>query len=170
MAAALVHLAADTPGPSYLRIDKGPFTPLYAPGTDFSAGMARVRAGRDVTIVATGVMVTQALAVAEALGRDGIDAGLVDVYRLKPVDADALLEHLAGTRKVVVLEEHSVLGGLGGLVCEIVAERDRTLRVRRLGVPDVYHPEVGSRDWLRALDGLDVPGITASIRRFLVDA
>lgn len=171
MTAALVRLAADTPGPSYLRIDKGPFTPVYPEGTDFTAGVARVRAGRDVTIVATGIMVTQALAVADALGQGGIEAGIVDVYRLKPANADELLALLAGpTRRIVVLEEHSVLGGLGGLVAEVVAEHDRTLVVKRLGVPDVYHAEVGGREWLRGLDGLDVAGVTASVRRFLEDA
>ena len=170
MTAGLVRLAADTPGPAYLRIDKGPFTPLYADDADFTAGVARVRDGADVTIVATGIMVSQALAVADTLAGAGIEAGIVDVYRLKPVDPDALLALLRGPRRVVVLEEHAAGGGLGGLVAEIVSERERTLRVKRLGVPDIYHPEVGSRDFLRGLDGLDVPGIVASVRRFLEDA
>jgi len=164
MVGALVHMAYKSPGPKYIRIDKGPFTPIYDPGKlDFSDGLATVKSGKDLTIVATAIMVTQALKVVEELAIHGVDAGIVDFYRLKPANNRFFLEAVSHSKRIVTLEEHTIAGGLGSIVCEIMADQGTTIPVKRIGIPDNYRLEVGSRAWVQSLDGLDVYGITKTI-------
>ena len=164
MTAALVHEAYSNPGPKYIRIDKGPFATLYDPEDhDFSDGLAVARPGQDLTIIATGIMVTQALEVAKKLEDSGISAGIVDFYRLKPANETSLLSLVEDSRRIVTLEEHTIHGGLGGIVSEILVDNGVTTPVKRIGINDAYRLEVGEREWVRSLDGLDVQGITQTI-------
>ncbi|MBI4394409.1 MAG: 1-deoxy-D-xylulose-5-phosphate synthase [Euryarchaeota archaeon] len=164
MAGGIIPLAYRTPGPKYIRLDKGPFTPMYEPDSaEFTQGCGIVRNGTDLTIVATGVMTTQALQVADDLEASGISARVVDVYRLKPVDAPRLASLLDGTARIVTLEEHSIVGGLGSIILETLSDHGIRVPVLRLALPDQYRFEVGSRDYLRRLDGLDRHGVTRKI-------
>ena len=168
MTAALVHLAYQSPGPKYIRIDKGPFTPIYDPeNPDFSDGLATVKSGAALTIVAAGIMVTQALKVVEELAEHGVDAGIVDFYRLSPANDRLFLETVSHSKRIVTLEEHTIAGGLGSIVCEILADHETTIPVKRIGIPNNYRFEVGSREWVRSLDGLHVSGITKTILDWL---
>lgn len=168
MIASLVPLLRRTPGPKYIRLDKGSFPSLYGDnGHDFSAGVHRLRAGTDVILVATGIMVHQALRVAEELSRDGIAAGVVDLYRLKPVNADVIWELLEGVQRVVTLEENSIVGGLGTVIAELICDAQRPIALRRLALADQFRFELGSREALQALDGLDVPGVTRTIKEWM---
>ncbi|MBW2648028.1 MAG: 1-deoxy-D-xylulose-5-phosphate synthase, partial [Deltaproteobacteria bacterium] len=95
MVASLLHLAHETPSPSYIRFDKGPFTHIYdGRDDDFSAGLTVLKEGNDLTIITTGIMVTQALTIIEELAKHGIQAGLIDLYKLKPVNKGMLAEVL----------------------------------------------------------------------------
>lgn len=164
MIAAAARLAYETTGPGYIRFDKGPFDDIYETRRyDFHDGLAVLKEGKDLTVVATGIMVTHALKVVAELERQGVKAGLIDLYRLKPVNKDLLAQALEASPRVVTLEEHTTMGGLGSIVLESLAQKDMVIPVKVFGIPDVYRSEVGSRDMLRSLDGIDVAGICRSV-------
>ncbi len=134
----VIEHAARDPGPYYVRLPRGAGPDVHPPGWRFRLGQPTVlRPGQDVTLAACGLMVATALQAAERLQGLGVSARVVNVSSLKPLDAGALVQAVAGTRAVVTLEEHSIIGGLGGAVCEALGEH-HPLPVRRLGVPDVF--------------------------------
>jgi len=168
MTAQVVHLAHKTPGPSYIRIDKGPFPHIYDNSNhDFGDGLAILKPGKDLTIIATSIMVGQALELAHELKKHGIQAGVVDLYRLKPVNKKLLIDAIKLSKRIVTLEEHTVLGGLGSIVHEILADNGILTPVKVFGIPDKYRCEVGSREMLRSLDRLDVPTICKTVLEWM---
>lgn len=155
MTSKLVHLAYKTKGPSYLRIDKGPFKHLYKDGDNFSDGLSVLKEGRDIKIIATGIMVQEAMTIVEELDKIGIDVGLVDVYRLKPINKEKLATEIKKSDRIVTLEEHTIQGGLGSIVLELMSEKEILRPVKLFGIPDVFQHEVGSRAMLRSICGFD---------------
>ena len=124
-ARAALRLAAATPGPVYVRMGRAAVPCVYDDEVELEIGRAYVlREGSDVTIVANGVEIREALAAADALAADGISAEVIDAFSVKPLDAATILESVAKTRCVVTAEEHSVIGGLGSAVCELLAGAD----------------------------------------------
>ncbi len=137
-AAGAIRVAATTPGPFYVRLGRAPLASVYAEGYEFELGRATVlREGSDVTLAACGVMVERALEAADALIAEGISAEVVDVATIKPIDADTLADSAARTGAVVACEEHSIVGGLGSAVAEVLGER-APVPFRRVGVRDVF--------------------------------
>ena len=168
MAASLIHLAYQMPGPNCLWFDKGPFPPLYENGEhDFSEGVSLLKPGKELLIVSTGIMVGEALKIAEELEKNGVSAGVVDLYRLKPLNKKLLFDILKETKRIVTLEEHTVSGGLGGIICEFLAESQLLLPVKILGIPDVFRYEVGTRERLRFLDGINSSSVVNNIKNWL---
>ncbi|HJN88307.1 MAG TPA: transketolase C-terminal domain-containing protein, partial [Dehalococcoidia bacterium] len=157
------RMACLEPVPKYVRIERSTLGKIYDNGHDFSAGLDLLVDGPDLVIISTGIMTHQALQAAEELARRGVAAGVIDLYRLKPVDEEALLEAIGDTPRIVTLEEHSLIGGLGSLVCEILSDHGRPIPVKRIGLPDRYLYKYGSREWLQALVGLDLDSIVNSI-------
>lgn len=165
-ARAAVRAAYEADGPVYLRLGRLAAPVIHGDGYRFEVGRGVVeRAGSDVTVVATGLMVSSALEAAEALAAEGIDCEVVNMHTVKPLDADLVAESAAKTGRVVTVEEHSVVGGLGGAVCEALAERC-PVPVRRVGVRDVFG-ESGPAVGLLAKYGLDGAGVAESVRSFL---
>ena len=121
--------------------------------------------GKDVTIVATGLCVSSALEAADMLAEDGIEAKVINIHTIKPIDSDLLVEAAKETGKVVTVEEHSVIGGLGGAVCEVLSEK-YPVPVKRIGVNDVYG-ESGPAVKLIEKYGLDGKGVYASVKEFV---
>ena len=157
------RIAYSEPGPKYIRIERGTLGKIYDAGHDFSAGLSVLLEGSDLIIVSTGIMVHEALHVAEELGRHGVDTGVVDLYRIKPVDPETLLEAVGGFPHLVTLEEHSIIGGLGSLVSEILSDYGRPIPTKRFGIPDRFVYQYGSREWLREQVGLDVNSLVRNI-------
>lgn len=165
-ARAAVRAAYEADGPVYLRLGRLAAPVIHGDGYRFEVGRGVVeRAGSDVTVVATGLMVSSALEAAEALAAEGIDCEVVNMHTVKPLDAELVAESAAKTGRVVTVEEHSVIGGLGGAVCEALAERC-PVPVRRVGVRDVFG-ESGPAVGLLAKYGLDGAGVAESVRSFL---
>lgn len=162
MIAAITRMASKANGPVYIHMDKGPFPPIYK-NNDFSTGLTELKKGTDITIIATGIMVPQALKVAKELGKQRIQVGIIDLYRLKPVNESLLIDMIKHYKKIVTLEEHTILGGLGSIVCEIIAENGIGIQVKRLGIPDTYRCEIGDREYLRSLDGISVDKVCKTI-------
>ena len=165
-ARAAVRAAYEADGPVYLRLGRLAAPVIHGDGYRFEVGRGVVeREGADVTVVATGLMVSSALEAAEALAAEGIDCEVLNLHTVKPLDADLVAESAAKTGRVVTVEEHSVIGGLGGAVCEALAERC-PVPVRRVGVRDVFG-ESGPAVDLLAKYGLYGAGVAESIRSFL---
>jgi transketolase len=126
-------------GPAYMRIKRGDLPKLFDAESLPPLGKAQVvRPGRDGWILASGVMVALALEALEALAAQGIQAGLVNVGTLKPLDVALVRDLAAGGRPILVAENHSIVGGLGSAVAEVIAEAGLAVRFARLGVADVF--------------------------------
>ncbi|MEX0775479.1 MAG: transketolase C-terminal domain-containing protein [Phycisphaeraceae bacterium] len=159
MAAAVMHH-----GPVYLRLGKKGEPDVHGGELDastFALGKAiTLRPGRDVCLLATGNLVAGTLEVADLLQRRGVSAQVVSMHTVKPLDEAMLAESFARFGLVVTIEEHSVIGGLGGAVAEWLADRALELnnagaaRLLRLGTPDVFPHQAGHQDDLRELAGL----------------
>ena len=138
-ARAAVEAAIKIDGPVYLRFGRLNVPVVNdKPGYKFEVGRGvQLRDGKDVTIVATGYMVGEAITAAEILANEGIDARIINIHTLKPIDKEIIGEAAKATGTIVTAEEHSIIGGLGSAVCEAVAETC-PVPVVRLGVDDVY--------------------------------
>jgi len=158
-AAAAVHIARNSNGPVYVRIDKGKLPLLYDKKNNFSDGMAILKTGSDLMIIATGTMVHQAFRAADKLAQHSIDTGIIDLYRIKPINEDLFLTAVKKVRRIATLEEHSVIGGIGSAVGEILADRGMALSLKRIGIADKYCSVCGDREWMRKDYGLDIENI-----------
>lgn len=166
-ARAAVQAAYEIDGPVYLRLGRLAVPVVNdRPDYDFRVGKAVTqREGSDVTLVATGLMVQAALGAAEALEAKGISAEVLDVHTIKPLDVDAIVASAEKTGRVVTCEEHSVIGGLGGAVCEALSEH-RPTPVHRIGVHDVFGHSGPAVDLLHEF-GLDAEGVAREVDDFL---
>lgn len=137
-AKSAIRLAAATPGPFYVRLGRVGAPQIHPDGFELELGRAYVlREGADVTLAACGVMVAEALVAADLLAADGISAEVIDVASIKPLDGDTLLTSARKTGAVVTCEEHSIIGGLGSAVAELLGENEPT-RMVRVGMNDVF--------------------------------
>ena len=166
-ARACVKAALDFEGPVYMRFGRAA-VPVINDREDyrFEIGKGEVlREGSDVTIIATGIMVSSALEAAEKLAEEGVSAEVINICTIKPLDRELIAASARKTGKVVTAEEHSVVGGLGGAVCEALAE-DCPVPVCRIGIQDVFG-ESGSAGALLAKYGLDGDGVYRKVKGFL---
>jgi transketolase len=160
--------AAALPGPVYLRLGRYPVPRVHPADYQFQLGrLIRLRDGDDVVLFATGHMVSKALEAADQLAEQGLESRVVNVSTIKPLDAEGILREVQGVGAAFTVEEHSIIGGLGSAVAEVLAEgRETPLLFRRLGVRDRFG-ESGTADELLELHGLHAPGIAAQVARAL---
>ena len=164
-AAAAIRLAAATPGPFYVRLGREPLPEVYDEGFTCDVAFANVlREGSDISIMACGVEVAQALAAADALAAEGISAEVVDVMSVKPLDEETIIASAAKTGRVLTVEEHSIYGGMGSAVAELLGEK-HPVPVTRLGM--TTFGQSGDAAELLAHYGLDAAGIAARVREVL---
>ena len=166
-AKAAVRAALEYEGPVYIRFGRAAVPVINdTPDYKFEIGKGTVvREGADVTIVATGICVDSAIGAAEKLAADGINAEVINICTIKPLDKDIIINSAKKTGKVVTVEEHSVIGGLGSAVCDALAESLPT-PVKKLGMQDIFG-ESGPAGELIAKYGLDAQGVYASVKEFL---
>ena len=156
--AAAMHYSLEHLGPMFLRISRMPVRAIHGEGFEFKLGKAiTLREGHDVTLMANGVMVSRALDAADSLAIRGIQARVLNMSSMSPMDADAVLDAARSTRGIVTAEEALVAGGLGGAVAEILAVH-HPAPMRILGVPGVFAP-TGSAEFLLQHFGLTSDGI-----------
>mgnify|MGYP000599203411 FL=1 len=165
-AKACVKAAYEYNGPVYLRFGRLAVPVINdRPDYKFELGKGVVlREGKDVTIVATGLCVSSALEAAEKLAADGIDAKIINIHTIKPLDEELIVAAAKETGKVVTVEEHSVIGGLGSAVCDALAEKC-PVPVKKIGVQDVYG-ESGPAVALLAKYKLDGEGVYEQVKEF----
>ena len=165
-AKAAVRAAYEADGPVYLRLGRLAVPVIHGDDYEFQVGKAVVeREGTDVTVVACGLMVASALEAAEALAAKGISCEVVNMATVKPLDEETLLASARKTGRVVTGEEHSVIGGLGSAVCDVLSEKLPT-PVKKVGVQDVFG-ESGPAVDLLAKYGLEGAGVAASSEEFV---
>ena len=165
-AKAAVRAAYEFEGPVYLRFGRLAVPVINdRPDYKFEIGKGVVlREGKDVTIIATGLPVSNCLEAAEKLAADGIEAKVINMHTIKPLDEELVLAAAKETGKVVTVEEHSVIGGLGSAVCDVLAEK-APARVLKIGINDVFG-ESGPAVELIKKYGLDADSIYEKIKKF----
>ena len=137
-ARAAVEAAINYKGPVYMRFGRAPVPVIYGEDYSFDIGRGNVLAdGGDVTIIAAGLTVYMALEAREMLSKEGIDAAVIDMASIKPLDEELVVKYAKKTGRVVTAEEHSIIGGLGGAVCECLSEKC-PVPVKRVGVRDTF--------------------------------
>lgn len=166
-AKAAVKAAAEYEGPVYLRFGRAACPVINdRPDYQFEIGKGNVvREGSDVTIVATGICVGNALEAAEMLAADGISAEVINICTIKPLDEELIVKSAKKTGKVVTAEEHSVIGGLGSAVCDALC-KSNPVPVKKIGMQDTFG-ESGSAAALVEKYQLDGKGIYAQVKEFL---
>lgn len=166
-ARAAVQAAIEYVGPVYLRFGRAA-VPIINDREDYKFEIGKgeiLHEGSDVTIVATGICVSSALEAADKLAADGISAEVINIHTIKPLDTELIVNSAKKTGKVVTAEEHTIIGGLGGAVCEALSEKAPT-PVLRIGINDVFG-ESGTAAELVAKYGLDGEGIYAKVKEFV---
>ena len=166
-ARAAVRAAYEYVGPVYLRFGRLA-VPVINDRPDYKFEMGKgitLRDGKDVTIIATGLCVSEALTAADMLKADGIDAQVINIHTIKPLDEELVLAAAAKTGRVVTCEEHSVIGGLGSAVCDVLSEKLPT-RVMKIGINDTFG-ESGPAKELIVKYGIDGASIAAKVKAFM---
>ena len=166
-AKAAVRAALEYEGPVYIRFGRAAVPVINdKPDYKFEIGKGTVvREGSDITIVATGICVDSALGAAEKLAAEGVSAEVINICTIKPLDEEIIINSARKTGKVVTVEEHTIIGGLGSAVCDCLSAHQPT-PVKKLGMQDVFG-ESGSASALVAKYGLDAEGVYKSVKEFL---
>ena len=166
-ARAAVHAAYEHEGPVYLRFGRLAVPVINdRPDYKFEIGKGTVlKEGSDVTVFATGLEVSETLEAAKMLEKDGISAEVVNIHTIKPIDAELIVSSVSKTKKAVTVEEHSIIGGLGSAVAEVLCEK-APAKLLRIGVEDRFG-ESGPAVELIQKYGLDAAGISKKIKDFM---
>ncbi len=163
-AAKWVPVVAEFEGPVFLRLSRAATIPVHDDDVEPQIGKAiKLRDGKDVTLFANGAMVGRSLRAADELLKDGIYAQVIEMHTLKPLDVDAVIEAAETTGAIVTVEEHSVIGGLGGAVAETLCSR-RPTKLERVGIPDTFARTAPDPESLMDAFGLSVSDIVAKAR------
>lgn len=162
----LVREAANTAGPMFIRFTRDAVPVIYDEDQEFTIGKAvQLQDGKDVALIAIGDTVRLAIEAAEQLKAQGITARVLDMHTLKPLDTDAVHDCIQSIGKIVTIEDHNILNGLGSAVCECVAEAGRGT-VRRIGVQDQFG-QSAPYERLLAMNGITVENIVAQAKSLL---
>ncbi len=164
-AAELIRQAVAYDGPCYIRLGRAAVPVFYQQGDYIKLGRGNwLRRGSNATVIATGIMVSEAMAAAAVLAEEGIDIGVIDIHTIKPIDEDILIE-AASVGPVVTAEEHSVIGGLGGAVAEVLSRRF-PVKMEMVGQQDTFG-ESGKPDELKSKYHMTAVDIVEAVKRVL---
>lgn len=166
---AATRAIVDYPGPCYLRLGKAGEPVVHQGSIDFRLGKAIcLRDGEDVTLISTGGMLQTTVGVADTLALAGINARVLSMHTLKPLDDEAVMAAARETRAILTIEEHSIIGGLGSAVAELLAEtEDVRVPFKRLGIPPRFSPRVGTQEYLLQENRLDLNSIVEAVTALL---
>ena len=150
-------------GPAYVRLGRAAVPVCYDEADEIVLGKGnQLRDGKDVTIIATGIMVNEALMAAEQLAAEGIDARVIDMHTIKPLDEDIIVKAASETGAIVTAEEHSVIGGLGSAVAEVVVKKC-PVKMAMVGQQDTFG-ESGKPDELKKKYGMTADDIVKAVK------
>ena len=166
-ARAAVKAAYEYKGPVYMRFGRVA-VPVINDNPDYKFEIGKgvtLKDGNDLTIIANGILVSEALQAAEMLAKDGINARVINIHTIKPLDKDLVIKAAKETGKIVTVEEHSVIGGLGSAVCDVLSEQLPT-PVLKIGVNDVFGHSGPAVELIKEF-GLDGDSIAAKVKEFV---
>ncbi|MCC6141059.1 MAG: 1-deoxy-D-xylulose-5-phosphate synthase [Nitrospira sp.] len=168
-AAELAQVVHQDSSPQYIRFDRAGIPEVYASRPiAIEDGLTQLRQGKDVCIIATGVMVHTALAAADILRQtSNLNVGVIDAFRIKPMNAELLKQYLHNVDRVVTLEEHLLAGGLGSAIAELLIDHDVRIPTMRIGQNDRFVFEYGGRNAIWEKYGLDVGAVTSRIVKWV---
>lgn len=163
-------MAYNSKGPVYVRVDKGIEPILYSDGGhDFSSGLKKVKEGSELLIVSSGIMVHKAIEVAHALDRKGVSSGVLDLFRVKPLNCGLLLDYLKEIKCVVTIEDNTITCGIGSEICEFLLDNSRFIPIKRIAFADIHCFDKGDRDLIHKSHGLDSKSVIEKIMSWLKD-
>ena len=165
-ASVVARLAHEKNGPSYIRLDKGVYPVIYENGRDLQNGFKVIRPVQAVNIISTGYMTSVAIRLVEELERQGVNVGLLDLMRLKPVDP-LFYKTIENTESLITIEENSLVGGLGSIVSELLSDNNSAIKLKRIGSQDKQFLVYGTRSWLHSLNGLTLPDLQKTVLSWL---
>lgn len=161
-----IYKAAEHNGPVYIRLGRSKIPVIFDENYKFEIGKGvELKKGNDISLIATGIMVEKALVAAEELSKEGISARVINISTIKPIDEDIIIKAAKETKGIVTVEEHSIIGGLGSAVTEVVSENAPTY-VERIGTMDVFG-ESGDGNELLEKYGLNVKNIIDKSKKIL---
>lgn len=164
-----VRAAYETPGPFYIRINRGFDRVLYK-DTDYGFELGKavtLKEGTDITVIACGSCAFQALQAANFLeNSDGLKVRVLDMHTIKPIDREAILKAVMETRRIITVEDHNVIGGLGSAVAEVVVESGKGCAFKQLGIQDKFAP-IGLHEDIMSMLGIDSNGIVDVVREVM---
>ena len=164
-AKAIIHAAAEYYGPVYIRLGRAATPTIHNENFDFKIGKGEVLVeGKDVAIIATGIMVAKALEAAKRLKSEGINATVVNISTIKPIDKELIVKVAKETGKVVTVEEHSVIGGLGSAVSEVLSQ-EFPVKMKFIGINDMFG-QSGTPNELLEYYGLTEENIFETTKNF----
>lgn len=167
---AAVRYSLNHSGPMYIRLGRDGDPLVHRGNVTLQPGKAiTLREGTDVSLIAAGNILGNALKAADELQEQGVSVRLISMPFIKPIDREAILSAARETRALFTIEEHSLIGGLGSAVAEVLAESGKSVRFHRLAIPDRFFKEVGSQEYLRELVGLSPGGISITVLDALRD-
>lgn len=168
-AACAVRAAYETEGPFYIRLNRGYDMPVYdnTESCGFRLGKAtRLTEGTDLTIIAMGACVWRAREAAKILAEGGVRVRVLDMHTVKPIDSEAVIEAVRDTKRILTVEDHNIMGGLGSAVADVIAESGKPCLLRKLGVPDCFSI-IGLHEDLMSEYGFDANGIAAKAQEMM---
>lgn len=168
-AAAATRAVIEWPGPCYLRLGRAGEPVVHQTDIGFQIGKAiNVSEGEDLTLISTGGILPRAVVVAHELQRRGIGVRVLSMHTVKPIDIKAILTAARQTRAIATIEEHSILGGLGGAVAEILAEfQERKVPFARIGLESSFAPTAGDQEYLRGVFGLSTDKVVERLLKLV---
>lgn len=162
-----IYAAADYKGPVYIRLGRSSVPDIFDESYQFQIGKgSEIKQGNDITIIATGIMTSVALEARELLLKDGISARIINMPCIKPIDKELIIKAAKETKGIITVEEHSVIGGLGSAVCEVIGE-NHYAPIRRIGINDVFG-QSGSPEELLVRYGLTKENICEGVKSLLI--
>ena len=165
-ATKLLEQAVEMYGPCYVRLGRAAVPTFYGEDAEITLGKGNlVKDGKDVTVVATGIMVNEAVIAAEELAAEGIDVRVIDIHTIKPIDEEIIIKAAQETKAIVTAEEHSVIGGLGSAVAEVVV-KNAPVKMAMVGQQDTFG-ESGKPDQLKEKYGMTAADIVKAVKGVL---
>lgn len=163
----LIEASVEYPSPIYMRIPRGEEPNVYEKDYEYTIGKAILaRPGKDLTIIATGSGVYNSLMAAKILEKKGYDIRVVDMHTIKPIDREAIISAAKETKRIVTVEDHNILGGLGSRVADVIMEEGIFAKVKKIGIND-HFVDFGGPDELYKHFGWDGEGIAKTVEEFI---
>ena len=156
----------DSSGPSYVRLEKGVYDPIYDDCDGYKAGMKLFGHRGNVLVISSGIMVHNSLYAIDLLAKRGIEASLLDMFRVKPLDVQEVIKVISSFDMIVTVEENMLIGGIGSSIAEIIVDHQIGIPLKRIGLPNEYSMYLGGREWFHEIYKLTPYDLTETITSF----